>query len=285
MIAIGCGSATLRNGAGGNGGVNSAGAGGHGGGSGAGGTTGTGGVTGCASGNHMCSSGCVRNDSASACGTTSCTPCGVPTNGSATCDGTSCGLTCNTNYHACGTSTCAGNTDPTACGSSCIVCLGSSIANSAPTCNGTCGIGCATGYRACTGTSGLASCNRVSYSFDDGSSDGWFAASGGPSAVTVATSTSIHHGTSGSSLQVAGSFGVFGSGSSMGVQVPLCVTGSENLNGRTVSAWIYIDSSLPDCSPSNNDLGIFCIPPLQATVRRLRPRCRWRSRGSRSPPR
>jgi hypothetical protein len=43
----------------------------------------------------------------------------------------------------------------------------------------------------------------------------------------------------------------------MGVQVPLCVNGSENLNGRTVSAWIYIDSSLPDCSPSNNDMGIF----------------------------
>ncbi len=165
---------------------------------------------------------------------------------------------CNANYHPCG-NTCAGNTDPAACGDSCIVCSGSSIANSAPTCNGTCGVGCATGYRACTASSGLASCNRVTYDFNDSSAQGWVAATTPtpPSAVTVMTSTAIHHGTSGASLQVSGTFGVFGSGSSFGVQVPLCVNGSENLNGRTVSAWVYIDSNLPDCSPSNHDVGIY----------------------------
>ncbi|HEY4393277.1 MAG TPA: hypothetical protein VGP64_04415 [Polyangia bacterium] len=198
------------------------------------------------------------NSSVSTCGTTACAPCATPTNGSATCDGTSCDIMCNTNCHSCGTS-CASNADPSACGSSCIVCPGSSIANSAPTCNGTCGTGCAAGYRACTATSGLASCNRITYDFNDGSSQGWVAATTPtpPSAITVMPSTSVVHGTAGDSLQVGGTFGVFGSGGSMGAQVPLCVSGSENLNGRTVSAWIYIASNLPDCSPSNNDIGIF----------------------------
>ena len=106
---------------------------------------------------------------------------------------------------------------------------------------------------------GLASCNRITYDFNDGSGQGWVAATTPtpPSAITVMPSTTIVHGASGGSLQVGGTFGVFGSGSSMGVQVPLCVTGSENLNGRTVSAWIYIASNLPDCSPSNNDIGIY----------------------------
>jgi hypothetical protein len=164
-------------------------------------------------------------------------------------------VTCNANYHLCGDA-CASLTDPMACGGTCMVCPTSSVPNSAPTCNGTCGVGCATGYRACSGTSGPSSCNRVTYDFNDGTSQGWVAAPNGPSTVTVMPSATIRRGTSGSSLQVASTFGVFGSGTSMGAQVPLCATGSENLNGRTVSAWIYIDANLPDCSPSNNDLAI-----------------------------
>jgi len=139
------------------------------------------------------------------------------------------------------------------------MCSGSPIANSAPTCNGTCGIGCATNYRACTGGSGLVSCNRLTYDFNDNTTQGWVAATNPvpPSAVTVATSTAIRRGSSGSSLRLDSAFGVFGSNTSVGVQVPLCATGSENLNGRIVSAWIYIDTALPDCSPSNHDIGVF----------------------------
>jgi len=138
------------------------------------------------------------------------------------------------------------------------VCPTSSIANSAPTCNGACGIGCATNYRACTSGSNLASCNRVTYDFNDNTAQGWAAATNPipPSEVTVATSTSIRHGNSGSSLRIDSTFGVFGSNTSVGVQVQLCATGSENLNGRTVSAWVYIDTALPDCSPSNHDMGV-----------------------------
>jgi len=193
------------------------------------------------------------NTSVASCGPTSCAACPTPANGSATCDGTACGVACSANYHACG-AICAGNTDPAACGSGCTVCPGSSIANSAPTCNGVCGIGCATGYRACTTTSGVASCNRVTYDFNDASVQGWAAAPDGPSAVTVMTSTSVRRGSTGAALQVASTFGVFGANSSMGAQVPLCTNGSENLNGRTVSAWVYIDSNLPDCSPSTNQM-------------------------------
>jgi hypothetical protein len=50
----------------------------------------------CPPGTHECGGICVSNTSPSNCGTTACTPCSGPPsgNGSATCDGTSCGITC-----------------------------------------------------------------------------------------------------------------------------------------------------------------------------------------------
>lgn len=54
----------------------------------------------CPSGSHDCSGVCVLDTSVNGCGE-ACTPCPVPANGQATCDGTSCGFTCSTNYLAC----------------------------------------------------------------------------------------------------------------------------------------------------------------------------------------
>lgn len=48
----------------------------------------------CTGGTHLCGSSCVAND-ANACGA-SCTQCGAPTGGEATCNGTACGQSCDT---------------------------------------------------------------------------------------------------------------------------------------------------------------------------------------------
>jgi hypothetical protein len=53
--------------------------------------------TGCPAGTHACGETCSSNLSVSSCGT-SCTPCPVPSNATATCDGTSCGVACPNGY-------------------------------------------------------------------------------------------------------------------------------------------------------------------------------------------
>ncbi|HEX2736237.1 MAG TPA: Ig-like domain-containing protein [Polyangiaceae bacterium] len=55
----------------------------------------------CDATSHDCNGICAANDSVTACGT-QCSPCSVPTHGSATCDGKSCGIECNDTYKICG---------------------------------------------------------------------------------------------------------------------------------------------------------------------------------------
>ncbi|MHB8879584.1 MAG: RCC1 domain-containing protein, partial [Myxococcaceae bacterium] len=77
----------------------------------------------------------------------SCTACAAPANGVATCDGTSCGFTCNTGYHAC-SGACVSNSSVSSCGASCTPCP--VPANGTATCDGTsCGITCPSGFAAC----------------------------------------------------------------------------------------------------------------------------------------
>jgi hypothetical protein len=63
---------------------------------------------------HLCGNVCVSNQSVNNCGPTSCQPCPVPANGAATCDGSACGISCDTGFVAQG-STCVGG----ACSASC----------------------------------------------------------------------------------------------------------------------------------------------------------------------
>lgn len=73
-----------------------------------------------------------------------CTP---PSNATATCDGTSCGFTCASGFHRCGTS-CLSNTSPAACGSSCSPC--SVPDHATATCDGrVCDFTCDTGFTRC----------------------------------------------------------------------------------------------------------------------------------------
>jgi hypothetical protein len=106
----------------------------------------------CADGKHACNGLCVPNTDVNSCGTTSCTTCPVPANGSASCDGTTCGITCKTGFHKCGDgpqAECKANTSVGSCGTlSCTACP--TPANGAPSCDGTaCGIKCNTGFHKC----------------------------------------------------------------------------------------------------------------------------------------
>jgi len=65
----------------------------------------------CPAGTHLCSGTCVSNFSVDSCGT-SCTPCVPPANSTATCNGTSCGFSCDDGYEQC-TSSCAEMTGTT----------------------------------------------------------------------------------------------------------------------------------------------------------------------------
>jgi hypothetical protein len=71
----------------------------------------------------------------------------VPANGAATCDGTSCGVQCNSGFHLCG-SACLSDTSVASCGSSCTPCPTTS--HGTATCvAGACGFFCDAGYYPC----------------------------------------------------------------------------------------------------------------------------------------
>jgi hypothetical protein len=72
------------------------GSGGSSGGQGAGGTT----ASGCGQTQHLCTQTCVENTSVQGCGAL-CTPCPIPANGAATCDGSRCWAQCNAGFLMC----------------------------------------------------------------------------------------------------------------------------------------------------------------------------------------
>src|SRR5262245_57160455 len=123
----------------------------------------------CPPGKHTCPGGCVSDTDPRTCGA-SCTPCNAPADGTATCDGVSCGGMCGagkklcqgacidaaapcaagcpSGQHACG-NLCPPVTDVNACGTSCAACPVPTGATQA-TCDGTrCDFGCTTGYHKC----------------------------------------------------------------------------------------------------------------------------------------
>src|SRR5690606_10815446 len=119
---------------------------------------------------HVCDDACVNNDAVATCGA-SCTPCPVPTGGTATCDGTDCGATCPEGKALClgacideteacsdecptGTRNCDGFcTDldsVTDRGPNCTTCPVPD--NATPTCVGNaCAFDCNSGYKECSG--------------------------------------------------------------------------------------------------------------------------------------
>ncbi|MFL5321523.1 MAG: hypothetical protein ACJ790_17810, partial [Myxococcaceae bacterium] len=90
----------------------------------------------CSPGSHLCGSTCSSNNSISTCGDR-CSPCEA-NGGTATCDGTICGITCSSDLKACGSTcaTCPAQATSTSCdGESCVA---QSCANGYLACQGTC---------------------------------------------------------------------------------------------------------------------------------------------------
>ena len=78
----------------------------------------------CPTGQHKCGGSCVSNSSINSCGLFSCSPCAAPPGYSATCDGFSCGMTCDGGINCGSTGACADtNKDPRNCGGCGITCL------------------------------------------------------------------------------------------------------------------------------------------------------------------
>jgi hypothetical protein len=115
---------------------------------------------GCGQGSHLCGTSCVSNDSTSSCGKTACAACVPPTNSVATCNGTSCGFTCDANLHDC-SGACVSNALTSSCGAtSCAPCP--VPANSTATCDGTnCGFTCVAPATLC----GSECCLAVEYGY------------------------------------------------------------------------------------------------------------------------
>ena len=109
----------------------------------------------CSSGQHVCNAACVSNAAVATCGA-SCSPCATPSNGDATCDGTSCGFNCDPGYHACGAE-CAPDDDATRCGASCTTCP--TPANGSASCtDGACEWTCNVGFHRCGSSCSTAPC-------------------------------------------------------------------------------------------------------------------------------
>jgi hypothetical protein len=225
-------------GAGGSGGAGGGGAGGSAGagGGGTGGSGGAGGAKTCPSTQHNCSGTCMDNSSTQSCGS-SCTACATPTGGTATCDGTSCGSSCNTGYHNC-SGTCSSNTSVATCGASCSPCP--TTANGAYSClsNGACSLACNTGYLQCLG--GPRTCTANSWSFEDGSADGFGLVSQvGGSADGIAVSTA-HAADGTQSLAIAATFNC--TRTAFEVLVYPCTLGTPvNMSGLTLTFQVYVE--------------------------------------------
>ncbi len=104
----------------------------------------------CSSTQHVCAGVCVNNTDVSSCGTTSCTPCVPPANGTPTCNGVSCDFTCNTGFKRCGNQCIPSAACCTA--SDCMNPPGPAACFGAATCNmGTCDYPPQPGSRVCGG--------------------------------------------------------------------------------------------------------------------------------------
>jgi hypothetical protein len=104
----------------------------------------------CPPGQRACTDGFCRANDVAACGA-SCSPCPVPSNGSATCDGTGCGVACNMGFRRCGNQ-CIPASACCAAGD-CVPPLYTTPANGSATCGGSqvCDYTCNDGYKKCSG--------------------------------------------------------------------------------------------------------------------------------------
>jgi alpha-tubulin suppressor-like RCC1 family protein len=105
----------------------------------------------CDPGWHSCGPGpddCAPDDSPGTCGTR-CTPCPSDPNGTATCVGGACGMSCASGFHLC-SGTCVDDGSKDACGPSCLACPAPAYAHSRAACiAAACDYACDAGFLRC----------------------------------------------------------------------------------------------------------------------------------------
>jgi hypothetical protein len=201
----------------------------------------------CSTGNHLCSGLCVSNTSVNSCGT-SCTACPVPSNGVATCNGTSCGVVCDVGFHSCGGGTCAADGDVTKCGPgpSCFSCA---QPNAIAACgSGTCANTCRNSayLLSCPAVGGKPNCSE--WQFDSGVTEGWILQ---PVAATSNASAGALTSSMSTSTTGSGSLAIpFNNGGDSNkyveIAVKLCAGGNGvNLTGKTVRFSFHMDPPEP----------------------------------------
>jgi hypothetical protein len=100
----------------------------------------------CPTGQHPCNGTCASDLDPATCGSR-CDACPAPPNGSATCDGSACGVKCDGGHHLCN-GACVSNASVDTCGARCTPCP--AVPNTVVGCNGTnCTYSCASGYHVC----------------------------------------------------------------------------------------------------------------------------------------
>lgn len=136
--------------------------------------------------------------------------------------------------------------NPASCGSSCITCP--AVANANATCRaGVCGFECMPQHERCASSS---ACQRVSWDFESGSSEGWTIKSSTPPTTGSVAAGMAHGGQHAFRYRATLDQSLYASLVNLGRQ-DLCggsAGGGVNVQGRTLSAWFYIAG--PDVDPN-----------------------------------
>jgi hypothetical protein len=177
------------------------------------------------------------------------------TNGNATCTAGQCGVvSCQSGFNLCG-KRCAADTDVTACGSGCKTCP--AVANASPTCSGgDCDFKCNDKFMRCAK---LPACERTVWGFESNTLEGFDEGdSTGGNVVAKLVKGSAHGGQYSYSLAITpDAFGIAGAAFSHRKVCGGIPAGGANVQGKTLEAWIYLDSNSAYLDGTACDLSIF----------------------------
>ena len=190
---------------------------------------------GCPAGMHVCAGQCVSDQSVESCGS-SCAPCAVPANGSATCDGTTCGVSCPSGTHACGAS-CVSDRDVATCGSRCAPCP--TPPNATATCEADgCRVVCSETHLACSG----GTCERKSWNFESAQIEGWTLEALNSRASTAPLMVSTERAYQGSHALVGSMTSTGTESTNLSMMTNVCPASTHvDLRGRSFAARVFVD--------------------------------------------
>ncbi|HEY0713731.1 MAG TPA: hypothetical protein VGF45_13720, partial [Polyangia bacterium] len=182
--------------------------------------------------------------------------CAIP-NGTGQCmDGVCSPAACATGYHRCET-TCRSNLDANACGDTCQKCPG--VANASPVCDGgQCSFKCDSKFARCAEK---PACERMAWDFEDGETNGFTVEAGQALPVLHNRSYAGRYALSAISLGFNYIYKWFD-----------CGAPGISLKGKTISAWVYLDSAT---NPANGVQCALVMGGLEQTQHENTPYEQW----------